>query len=243
MGRSPIGDNVTLRRASTAEHIADLLRRLILEGNLPPGEPLREVALARSLGVARGTLREAERILVTEGILKHQVQRGVTVALPSTTDLMEVYQARRLIEPAALARLDASAAASLGEIVRNLSSAFDDQDYGLVADLDADFHRALVKAGGNSRLSRFHANIMAELRVALHLVPQSERETSLSQHERLLGLLRKGDQGKARLVLLEHLDQSEDELIRQLPRESTRHGRQVLGHDKNSIATPEIGGS
>ncbi|WP_211195545.1 GntR family transcriptional regulator, partial [Stenotrophomonas maltophilia] len=61
------------------ESITTELRRMLVEGELVPGQRLSEAALAESLDISRNTLREAFRVLTREGLLTHEPNRGVTV--------------------------------------------------------------------------------------------------------------------------------------------------------------------
>ena len=66
-------------RSSTAERVADVLRELIIRGDLPAGTPLREQQLVGSLDVSRNTLREAFRLLGRERLVDYTLHRGVAV--------------------------------------------------------------------------------------------------------------------------------------------------------------------
>ena len=67
---------LSIRRVSTADQVASLMRQRILRGEFKPGTSLREVVIAAAIGVSRNTLREALRILVQEGLVRHSVHRG-----------------------------------------------------------------------------------------------------------------------------------------------------------------------
>ena len=73
------GDIRLLDRSSTAERVADVLRRRITDGDLPPRTHLSEEQLIEVLRVSRNTLREAFRLLSHEGLLVHELHRGVFV--------------------------------------------------------------------------------------------------------------------------------------------------------------------
>src|SRR6266849_7534052 len=87
-----------INRSSVADQVASILRRRILDGELPPGTSLQELPMAASFGVSRNTVREATRILSLEGLLKRNAHRGVAVALLSLDDVAEIYQLRHLLE-------------------------------------------------------------------------------------------------------------------------------------------------
>src|SRR3954470_24738344 len=71
-----------LEHASTVDRVAEELRRAIFDGEVESGTPLREVALAASLGVSRPTVREALTMLVAEGLATREPNRGVSVGTP-----------------------------------------------------------------------------------------------------------------------------------------------------------------
>ena len=72
--------SVTIQRQPAAEQVAAALREAILSGRMLPGTPLREVAIATELGVSRNTVREAARVLGSEGLIRHEMNRGAMVA-------------------------------------------------------------------------------------------------------------------------------------------------------------------
>ena len=82
--------SLSLEHSSTVDRVADELRRAVFEGELESGTPLREVALAESLGVSRPTLREALALLVAEGLATREPNRGVSVASPDPESVRDV---------------------------------------------------------------------------------------------------------------------------------------------------------
>ncbi|MPS75778.1 MAG: GntR family transcriptional regulator, partial [Microbacterium sp.] len=82
--------------------LADVLRQLIIDGDVAPGSRLSESALAERFDVSRNTLREAFRVLAEQGLVEHVPHRGVSVASPSIADVIDIYRARRIIECTAL---------------------------------------------------------------------------------------------------------------------------------------------
>src|SRR3954454_25394603 len=102
-GRSggPFG-GLSLEHSSTVDRVAEELRRAVFEGEIESGTPLREVALAESLGVSRPTLREALARLVAEGLATREPNRGVTVARPDPESVRDVSRARAVLEMAGM---------------------------------------------------------------------------------------------------------------------------------------------
>src|SRR5215210_8712969 len=90
--------SVGLEQASTVDRVVEELRRAVFEGELESGTPLREVALAESLGVSRPTVREALTVLVAEGLATREPHRGVAVATPDPQSIGDVSRARCVLE-------------------------------------------------------------------------------------------------------------------------------------------------
>ena len=100
---SPItGLGANIQRQSTTDQAADAVRQAILSGRLLPGTPLREAALAAELGVSRSTLREAARVLASEGLVRYQMNRGIVVTEIAAEDVADIYAARAALELAAV---------------------------------------------------------------------------------------------------------------------------------------------
>ena len=100
---APFG-SLHLEHASTVDRVADELRRAVFDGELESGTPLREVAIAASLGVSRPTVREALTVLVAEGLATREPNRGVSVASPRAGSVRDVCTARLVLEGAGIRR-------------------------------------------------------------------------------------------------------------------------------------------
>src|SRR3954453_4729399 len=114
--QAPFG-TLHLEHASTVDRVAEELRRAVFEGELESGTPLREVALAESLGVSRPPLREALALLVAEGLAPREPHRGVSVASPDPDSVRDVSRARLVLETAGV-RPWPTAGAAAAEPVR-----------------------------------------------------------------------------------------------------------------------------
>jgi DNA-binding GntR family transcriptional regulator len=83
-----------LERSNLAGNVADLLRESIANGKIPPGTHLIETEIAKQLNVSRGPVREAFRILESEGLLENRPGHGTFVHQPTERDIREVYSLR-----------------------------------------------------------------------------------------------------------------------------------------------------
>src|SRR6187431_2890956 len=84
--------------------VRDLLEEAILEGDLKPGERLRAEALAQRYGTSRTPVREALLQLEAQGLVEVEPNRGAVVRPFDRADLLDLYEVRALLEPAAAAR-------------------------------------------------------------------------------------------------------------------------------------------
>lgn len=88
-----------LVRSTVVEMVVADLRRRILSGQIAPGTPLRQEALAEELGVSRIPLREAIRLLSSEGLVDLQPHRGAYVKPLSIEEVKEFFDLRVQLEP------------------------------------------------------------------------------------------------------------------------------------------------
>ena len=157
-----------LRRDSTPERIAAQLRSGIVSGRLAGGQALREVEIARQLGVSRGPVREAFQRLIQEGLLEAHPARGVFVPQLLAEDIADLYLARGAVETAA-ARLLASSGSDLKDLEAALAEleAAPADDWNVLVSLDLNLHEVLVRSTGSKRLARMFGTLAAETRLCM----------------------------------------------------------------------------
>jgi len=73
---------------SNTEVVAEALREAIVKGWLPPGERIKEIPLAEQLGVSRGPIRDALRLLAHDGLVTIIPNRGAVVPTPTSADVL-----------------------------------------------------------------------------------------------------------------------------------------------------------
>jgi len=129
----------------------------LAEGDLQPGDHLAEVALAEELNVSRTPVREALQRLTTLGLLSRDTHRGSRVARLTLAQLCQVYEVREPLEGAAAGlfarRATDEQRASLHETWAQMQAARRAGDWIAVRRHDFDFHRQIIKGGGNEYLA------------------------------------------------------------------------------------------
>lgn len=196
-----------------AESVSDRLREVILAGHFAPGERLREEALAQSLGVSRGPVREALRLLEREGLVVIRPNRGAFVARLAPEDLDEIYTLRLAIERLAVqlavvraseGQLDAMQQ-TVAEMARLTIHGITERE---AAELDMQFHDLLYEAAGHRRLNDTWTTLRPQIYVLLlsrNVAQPDFREMTLTSHEDLLAALRSQDEARAVASIEEHL--------------------------------------
>jgi DNA-binding FadR family transcriptional regulator len=223
-----------VRRREKPQQVADQLRALIVSGELSEGDSIgREPELVERFGVSRPSLREALRILEAEGLITvvRGVRGGVVVHEPNermtartaayvlqsrNVPLADVYEARRVLEPAAAKELAGArgrkkAVAELRECVAQQEAAIEDPEAFGVA--NAAFHERLVALAGNQTLA-IVAEMLNEIVVrAVTAVSRasdspgsvSTRRRGIRSQERLLELIEAGKGEAAEEHWREHM--------------------------------------
>ena len=198
---------------SLTDTVAENIRRRLIDGQLRAGQRLSEAALSEQLEVSRNTLREAFRILAKEGLLRHEPNRGVSVAVPTIADIIDIYRVRRLIECQPLAQAWPRHPAHKRMIQAN-EDARRARDAGLwleVGSANMAFHAGIVALADSARLSRMFSDIAAELRLAFGLLddPEYLHAPFVDKNAHLLELFESGDAEAAARTLEAYLTQSE----------------------------------
>jgi DNA-binding GntR family transcriptional regulator len=218
---SPFG-GLSLEHSSTVDRVADELRRAVFEGEIESGTPLREVALAESLGVSRPTLREALALLVAEGLATREPNRGVSVASPDPESVRDVSTARTVLETAGVRNWPQATEEARAAVRRALGDYEDavaaNASYQDLNQRHLDIHLSLVGLTGSPRLVSMAESIVAELRLALAQIDRVRRNArdQAGSHHHLLDLLEAGDIDAAVAELDSHVHGAEDAIIERL---------------------------
>lgn len=207
---------------STVARVADELRRAVFDGELESGTPLREVALAASLGVARSTVREALTVLVAESIATREPNRGVTVAVPDVASVRDVCRARTVLEVAGVrhwAGADEAARTAVREAVAAYTDAVGrEASYAELNEKHLAVHVSFVGLVGSPRLVATARSLVAELKLVLAQIDRAERNAhdQAHTHGALVAMLDRGDVEGAAAEVEHHLALAEQDILRAL---------------------------
>lgn len=204
--------NTGIRRSSIPHQAEEIIRGMILDRTLAAGERLNEVALAESIGISRGPLREAIKALAGQGYLTMEVHRGAFVKewkpqeivdLYELRSALELYSVRLVVDRASDADLEALARKLDEEEARIRQSA--DQSEPYVSELD--FHEQLVTLGRNQAIREQLADANHKLFLALRPTTHSveRRIHAVVAHREVLDRVRARDEDGAIALMIDHL--------------------------------------
>jgi len=207
-----------LARSGAAERVTEILREQITGGLFAPGTRLSEESIGEALGVSRNTLREAFRLLGHEGLVVHELNRGVFVRVLTADDVTDLYLLRQIVEGSALELAALRPAVELGQlisIVEQAESAAVDDRWSEVATLDLQFHYELVALAASPRLNQLMQRLLAELRLAFHAMSRSNEfhDPYLVRNRKIVTLLQEKRFDQTTRELRTYLDDAHRQLM------------------------------
>lgn len=178
--------------------VATEIRRLILDGTFQPGERLIEDRLAEQLGVSRNPIREAIRMLETEGFLDVSARRGSFVAVLSAEQAADLFEVRLAIEPlgARLAAAHPSAGhlSRMREIMADVQGSPDQYDLDTLSGLHTELHSLIFEMTGNSYLMAIAIPMVKRGQWLLRQNAPLRTPGAWSEHHWLIDAIEAGDE-------------------------------------------------
>jgi DNA-binding GntR family transcriptional regulator len=191
------------------ERALESLRSAIVSGQYRPGDHLSEVELATSLGVSRGTVREALRHLQQEGLVTAGTRGMLRVNSLTPTEVRELFQVRAALEGMAVRGIIASprreaAIAALRSALEHLDD--DGDDFPARVEADLGFHLELCRQAGNSMLVEAWQHLEGRMRVAiLNAATWQAPMMARDRHAPIVDAIERADVSAALAVVDEHM--------------------------------------
>ena len=211
--------------ASLTKQVTDLIRRMIIEGELPLGSAISEMALADKFGISKSPVRSALKELAQEGLVSIYPQRGTYVFAPSREEWLHLCEFRRHLElycfETAVMRSHDRLVDELKRIARNMRKSYEAQDAKKYIDEDVSFHISIVENSRNAFFSKAYGLIVAKVAtILLYLGANWEQiDQSYAEHLEIADLLESGEDTRAFELFRKHMT----------------HARDVYGLDSSSI--------
>lgn len=194
------------------EDVAESLRQRIFSRELAPGSWIDELKIAQAYGISRTPLREALKVLATEGLVTMKVRRGAYVTEVSDQDLSEVYHLLSLLESDAASVVAARASdaqlAELQALHQELEAAAlpGQQDREQFFRINERFHMRVLEMADNRWSRQMVADLRKVMKLNRHnsLLKAGRIDESLAEHRQVMAALARRDAAAAMASMQAH---------------------------------------
>jgi len=217
-----------LQNHSLTGAVQQEIERLINVGELGPGDKLTETALAQRLGVSRGPVREAFRVLEEAGLVQLEKNRGVFVRQIPLTEALEIFDIRAMIEAHVGATLADNASdqqlKNLKKLVGQMAQAVKVEDEATYYRLNIEFHESMVSYTGNQKLIGMYRKLTQELSLfrRRNFADHALLVTSVNEHRDILEAIGSRNAAKASEALRQHVLMSRERTLQNYEKYSVR---------------------
>ena len=187
----------SLKPRALYEEVAELMRQRIFSRELVPGSWIDELAIAKDYGISRTPLREALKVLATEGLVTMKVRRGAYVTEVSEQDLTDVYHLLSLLESDAAGVVATQASEAQMDELKALHQQLEatvrpaKTDREKFFELNERFHMALLAIANNRWRDQMVADLRKVMKLNRHhsLFKTGRIEDSLAEHRAIMAEL------------------------------------------------------
>lgn len=218
----PTRKKPSMKRRSLHEEIAEHLRSMIIEGELPEGERIDESALCELLEISRTPLREALKVLHSEGLVTIEPNRGARVSTLTAEEFAELFELisglERMAAELAAERASDAELKKLAQLQQRMEKYFGSGDRHNYFQINQDIHRMIVQMAGNETLAALHEQLLMRASRGRYMAIGTEHrwEESVQEHQALLDALKAHDSDKAGAILREHVRHTGDSAVEAL---------------------------
>lgn len=200
-----------IERRPLHEELADQLRRLIVEGDLRAGEKISEKLLCDQFAVSRTPLREALKILATEGLVLLTPNRGASVTELTIEDLEELFPIIGALEALsgelACQNITDAEIEAARELQLELVECHREGDLHRYFEVNQAIHQLILSASRNAMLAQMMRNVSGRIRRARYMANLSKARwtAAVSEHEAIFSALSERDAARLGPLLKAHL--------------------------------------
>ena len=212
-----------ISRRSLHEELAERLRDMIVEGVLPPGLKVPERELCEQFGVSRTPLREALKVLASEGLVTLNQNRGACVASLTRADLEEVFPIMGALEALAgslaCAHMSDADIAAVATLHDRMVKSFEAGDQPTYFKLNQAIHRAILVGASNETLMATHQMLAGRIHRARYMANDDATRwrAAVEEHEHILAALQQRDGPRLAVILSDHLRNKLASVMRNFP--------------------------
>lgn len=221
-----------IHRPHLHDVLVERLRDLITEGEITPGEKINEKSLTEAFGVSRTPLREALKVLASEGIVTLTPNRGARVARLSAKDLDDVFPVLMSLEGLAgrlaCEKMTDAAIGRVESLQIRMEKEFEAHDRSAYFRTNQEIHEAILEGSENEVLIATHKSLAGRIRRARYLANMSPERwrQAVEEHRAILEALKSRDGVLISELLAAHLSNKLESL-----RASIRDGSSPVDED------------
>ena len=230
---------IEIGRQALHDQVVARLRTMLVEGRIAPGAKLNERLLCEQLHVSRTPLREAIKLLASEGLVDLLPNRGAVAVKLSESDVLHTFEVLAALEgqsgELAAQRVTDAELAEIRAMHYEMMASYERSDLSNYYRLNALIHVAINEATKNPVLVKTYNSVNARVTSLRFRTNQNAArwKIAVKEHERMIEALTAHDAAALREVLVEHLTNKRDTVIELLragevypqtatPRSSTR---------------------
>jgi DNA-binding GntR family transcriptional regulator len=209
------------RGAGLAHAVVSELKQLIYSGAVQPGERLNEAALATRMGISRGPIREAMKVLAGLGLVTAVPNKGVFVRQLSLREMIEVYEMRAMVFGYAAERacdhMTEEHKQAMAALLAAMDAACEADEGTRYYELNLDFHALLLKLSNNRRAQQAYDDYVKELHLVRRKyfnVPGNMRRSNV-EHRAIFEAIVANQPAQARTAAEQHVLSGRGRLLAQ----------------------------
>lgn len=194
------------------QEAADRIRELIEHGLLTAGEKISEKRLCEKFGISRTPLREALKVLTSEGLIEILPNRGARVSRLTLNDIQQTYDVMGALEglagEAACRRITKEELSAIGDIHGQMVEHFHNQDLQAYFQANRQIHERILAASGNAVLLEMYNNLSQRIKRFRFTAEMSTEfwQKAMNDHEAMIQALQERDSKRLGEILREHLN-------------------------------------
>jgi DNA-binding GntR family transcriptional regulator len=208
-----------LRTVSLTNVLEREIESLIVSGELPPGDRINEIQLARRFGTSRGPIREATRSLEAKGLVEAVRNRGVFIRRLTLDEAIEIYDLRCALFGLAgrllAGRMNDRLLDRLNVMLQQMDEAAEARDFDRYYPINLAFHTFIVEEAGSATLAREYSAMVKKLHLfrARSLVQGGGLAVSNREHREIVDALASGDVERAHDACWRHVERAKHRML------------------------------
>lgn len=202
--------------------VADRLREMIIEGELAPGERLRERVLCERFGISRTPLREAIKVLSQEGLVELLPNRGAEVTSLTWEEAEDMFQVMSVLESLggelACRRATDDEIAHIRSLHDEMRAHYEAENRPDYYRVNQEIHETLIRCARNRELATTYNRLAQRIKRGRYMANFSQERwaQAMQEHEQILHALLKRDSRQLGEILKSHLENKLTSLRRQI---------------------------